>query len=91
MAKTRSATIKHFYDHLIGQAVTVHLVGGETMNGTVLDVDAGDLLLQRTGYQDLVMIPRHGFAALTAGQGNTSAGAPSSTTAEGGAEALPEK
>ncbi len=89
MAPMRSATIKHFYDHLVGQTVTVHLVTGETMNGHVLDVEAGDLLIERAGYQDLVFVPRHGLAAITTGEGNTTQGAPASTTAEGGAEALP--
>ncbi len=89
MAAKRSETISDFYKNLIGRAITAHLVSGETVNGVVLDVDAGDLLIQRTGYQDLVLIPKHGLAALSAGEGNTSAGAPASTTAEGGGEALP--
>ncbi len=91
MPAQRSETIRDFYKKLVGQTVTIYLMSGETLNGVVLDVDAGDLLLVRAGYEDLVFVPKHGLAALTAGTGNTPAGSPASTTAEGGAEALPRK
>ncbi len=91
MPAQRSLSISNFYKTLVGQTITAHLVSGETVNGTVLDVDAGDVLLQRTGYQDLILVTRHGLAALSAGEGHSTAGAPASTTAEGGAEALPSK
>ncbi len=90
MPAQRSLSISNFYKTLIGQTVTAHLVSGETVNGTVLDADAGDLLLQRTDYQDLLLVTKQGLAALSAGEGHSAAGAPASTTAEGGAEALPK-
>ncbi len=89
MPEKKPQTIKEMYRQLIGQPVTVHLVNGETVNGTVMDAEAGDLLLRRTGYEDLVLIPRHGFAALSSGGEAGAGGAPTTTSAEGGSEALP--
>ncbi len=89
MPATRSESISDFYKKLVGQAVTVHLLNGETVNGTVLDVDSGDLLLARTGYDDLVYVPKHGLAAITAGSGAGPGGARTDTTVEGASEALP--
>ncbi len=91
MPDKQPQTIKEMYRRLVGQPVTVHLVNGETVNGMVLDAEAGDLLLRRTGYEDLVLIPRHGLAALSSGGEPGATGAPASTTIEGGAEGLPQK
>ncbi len=87
MAARRAETIKDFYNKLVGQAVTVHLLNGETVNGTVLDVDSGDLLLMRTGYDDMIFVPKHGFAAITAGAGREPRGESADTTVKGGGEA----
>ena len=74
MAQNKSETIKEFYKGLVGQTITVHLLTGETMNGVVLDVDAGDILLRRTGDRDVALISSNGFAAITAGIPNQPAG-----------------
>ncbi len=75
MEAKKSQTVKEFYKSLIGQTVTVHLIGGETMNGIVLDVDAGDVLIRRTGDQDLALISAGGFSAITAGTASRDAAA----------------
>ncbi len=88
---SKTKTVRDFFKNLAGQAVTLHLINGETISGVVVDLDAGDLLVRQTGYQDLVLIPRHGLAALSAGTGQAPAGMTATSTPQGGGEALPRE
>ncbi len=64
MEAKQKQTVKDFYKTLVGQTLTVHIANGQAIVGTVLDVDAGDILLRRSGENDLALIPAEAVNAI---------------------------